>query len=301
MNGPLMIKHDMVFMQRPYLPQQIQIANLAREWGVPLWIDWDDDFFSVPSYNPAATTFNEPQALSCTAQLVQMADVISVTTPFLRDKLLKLKPDADIRVIPNAFDDYGPLLKRRGPKKQRPGVIAWRGGISHAGDRATITEAIQQLAVETDVQYRFFGAIPFEWIEHLPHDSYQHFPIDTFMRFNQNLQIQAPQIGIVPLVYNEFNQAKSNCVALEFLYGGACVLAPADFLEFDHPGCIRYRNDGEAVKFLVKQIRSGEIDAQKEADRGWEWVMDTRRLSKVNAARAAIIHQYVDQSRKHHV
>ena len=43
---------DILYMERPVLPSFIEGMRMAKSFNIPIWVDFDDDLFNVPKYNP---------------------------------------------------------------------------------------------------------------------------------------------------------------------------------------------------------------------------------------------------------
>ena len=75
---------DAVFMQRPFTKNHVQILEMAQANGKKVWVDYDDDLFSVPRSNRTFRLYGDAKNQNNIAQIVAKADVITVSTPQLQ-------------------------------------------------------------------------------------------------------------------------------------------------------------------------------------------------------------------------
>src|SRR5690348_4348511 len=94
---------DIVFSERPSQPHLQAAMDLIKDFGVKLWLDYDDDFFNVPTkpFNPSGSHFNDPAVRNAFAGFLAMADVVTVSTEAIK-RSYEGYCNA-IVTIPNAF------------------------------------------------------------------------------------------------------------------------------------------------------------------------------------------------------
>lgn len=209
---------DAVFMHRPWIDGHRNVAEMCKTLNIPLWIDYDDDQFSLNRYNDFHDEFMQPHLHDNMRRISELASAISVST----EALLERYPKAV--VIPNALNDYVWKLEPSNPKK----VITWRGGATHVGDLEPFMPAIGRVANDyPDWDWHFFGCPHWNIESVVPNDQlHRHKWADPFS-FMKEFRSVAPAVHIVPLADNRFNRCKSNCAWLEATYAGAAVVAPA--------------------------------------------------------------------------
>lgn len=275
---------DVLMMQRPYTDQHMQIAEMAQSMCVPLWIDYDDDLFSVPRSNPSHGLYSKPQHQRNVARMLAMADGVSVSTQHLKRKFEKL--NKNIWVIPNALNDY--LLNARPVIEPKKMVINWRGSPTHQKDVGIYAHVIVQLAQKhPQWKWNFIGHSFWGLLEAMPKESLVECPaMDPIMYWHMIGQLQ-PGFQIVPLEDNIFNRSKSNIAWLEAAYSGCGTLAPA-WEEWMEPGALHYqsvREFGEQLDLVLSQ----KIDLKKLGEEAWNAVESHYLLSKINQTRADLI------------
>lgn len=288
MNWPTAFSGDAVFMQRPFNDNHLAIAKYAKQCGLPLWLDYDDDLFKVTPDNPMADVYTAPRTKECITKLLGMADHVSVSTVVLADRFHSLA-GGPITVIPNAIDDYRyPEPVERKPKKEL--LIAWRGLASHQRDLLEERESIVEVARKSgSAHWMFIGYNPWFITEALtmwgyvsPMDPVHYF---EFMRRNQ------PDIVMVPLAETEFNKAKSNIAWLEATWAGALTVAP-DWAEWNGAA----RKYGNGVSFgqaLLRTIDSITEMRPRFFDQAVASIKAQYVLSKTNRLRANVLQRLV--------
>lgn len=283
---------DVLFMQRPYLDQHVQIAEMARSICVPIWIDYDDDLFSVPRSNPAHKVYSKVENQRNIAKLLAMADTVSVSTHQLKHKYAKLNPD--IRVIPNALNDF--MLTSRPEIEPKKMVVNWRGSPTHEKDVAMYSHAIVDLAQKfPEWKWNFIGHSFWGLIDAMPKGSVVECPaVDPILYWHLIGQLQ-PGLQIVPLEDNIFNRSKSNIAWQEAAYSGCGSLCP-DWEEWRNPGALLYKNAGEFYSKLhdVLALKTNITELGLEA---WSGVQEKYLLSNVNLQRKELLHQITAQKK----
>ena len=274
---------DVAFVQRPASPPGVQVAQMAKRAGIPVWVDWDDDVSCVPCYNKYIGAFPQPQTDQCLAQLVELADVITVTSEALR---AKAGPKA--RVVPNAWDDY--TLGWSSKPRQR--IVTWRGSDTHAGDLATVLGALGELHTDTAWCWWFLGDPGWQASQAMTGDRVRVGPPWTdWTTMMGNLGGCGSYLHIVPLAPNDFNRSKSNCSWIEATAAGAVVVAP-DMPEWRRPGIVNYRDERDFLR-QVKRLM-GEFDGGKRHPNvalSRAYIEEHLLLSKENERRLAILEE----------
>lgn len=217
---------DGIFMQRPFLKDHLTIMKMAEENKIPVWVDYDDDLFNVPSDNPAHDLYNNEEVQRNIATIIPMAKIVTVSTKVLQNKLSKL--NNRIIVIENALDNYifnkENYFRKDGTCPSR--VVAWRGSSTHVKDLMTYgKEIIELINSHQDWVFSFIGYKPWFLIESVKNKNqivtYDAIDVMEYHRVMYNIW---PAILHVPLHFSEFNKAKSNIAWIEgTFFGSACV------------------------------------------------------------------------------
>jgi hypothetical protein len=270
---------DLLYMQRPFSDTHLQVAKIAKK-QMPIWVDYDDALLDVPASNPAFVTYKGEGIRKSIKQLLEIADLVTFSTPALRDMFLV---EAEIKwhtVVPNAFNDY--LFPDAAPTEPREKVVLWRGSDSHQGDLYTYKNEIEQLIhTNPDWKFVFMGMMPWmieaSYIYTSGRDIMEYFPA-----IRDEIK---PSVVIAPLGDNPFNRAKSNIAWLESSYAGAVCAAP-DFEEWQKPGVKTFTQETfvDRVSSLLNSSRLDQL--VKES---WNYICPDLYLSFVNEHRKDLI------------
>ncbi len=254
---------DLVFIQRPYTADHYQLAVMAKQLGLPLWIDYDDALDVLPESNPLWSMKFAREAAAHVNACSQLADVVSVTTMRLAERVSVMIPamiprnpagegarrgvsggapdtarearaipamHPKLRIIPNAHNDYLMPFIDLG-KMPRQKIMTWRGSATHDEDLATILPQLVEVANApefADWKFAFLGDPPWEVRKLMPvkRTLYSAEGWKNYFLFMNEWAGCCPAIHLVPLAETEFNRCKSNLAWLEASAVGAVTLAP---------------------------------------------------------------------------
>jgi glycosyltransferase involved in cell wall biosynthesis len=277
-----------VVTHEPISPKFVSLAKVVRQCGVRVVVDLDDDVFSIPEDNPAALQFHLSR--HAIEENLAAADVITVSTPNLRDVVKRLVADANVRIIPNMINDgflaYGyARVPKGGLRNDGLRRILWAGSHTHARDLAVVAPALARvLARHKDVRFVLFGSerVPkalesvsgsVELVDPVPYASYPAV-----------LLAIAPAFGIAPLEDNGFNRSKSAVKILE--YGALRVPSLAspvgEYPVVAQEGFpVRLVDPGEWEDALESMILARPEDLVDLGEESRKWVLDHRTAAQV--------------------
>lgn len=220
--GTVMLK---LVMQK-WTPRQVE---LAREVGQRIVVDVDDYYEGLPEENLAFHITN-PETNKVTnrdhyAKVIERADTLTVSTPFLLDQYRDKHPDVRLvrnGVVPGMFH-----VKRH--RNEKP-VIGWAGSTSfRGGDLEILAEWLPGFLEKHDLMFHHAGHSPmarqFHEVVGIPEERMKTsplLPIDLYP-----IGLQEFDIGIVPLNDIPFNHAKSCIKGLEYAASGIPFVASA--------------------------------------------------------------------------
>lgn len=284
---------DIVFIQRPMSRMHLDIARLAKQCSIPLWVEYDDDLFNVPVDNPYHSLFQDKDVREVMTECMKMADVLTVASTKLKDTVKHL--NENIVVIPNAFDeawlkDYSPFEKQKNPN-----TVFWRGSDTHVKDLMTVADEIKEVAQAfPHVIWRFAGYLPWFLAEAPEMKGKIEYikTLDPVQYFNY-LKAQDASIGIVPLVRSDFNECKSNIAWQEMTLSGCTVIAP-DMPQWHMPGIFTYK-DPESFKFALISTLNKEVNREELLRDSYTHIMENLTLSKVNKLRIEVVQRLLDK------
>ena len=233
---------DVVFMQRPGGRGYIDCILALKQYGCKVWVDYDDDFFSVNSDNKAFTGIVGKEFQDSLLACIRSSDIITVSTKALNDSIKSKHSSGIVITIPNAVDFrwWDSILSRRLPKSNR---VNWRGLDSHHRDVEMVSQEILELAFENrEWTFGFYGWNPWFITDKLE-GRFDYFKAPIF-KYHTDLSLSGGKVGIVPLLDNKFNRAKSNIAWLELSLTGHGVVA-SSLPEFFVPGCETFKTKDE--------------------------------------------------------
>jgi glycosyltransferase involved in cell wall biosynthesis len=200
-----------------------RIIETAHKTGKPVVFDLDDLLFFLPENHPDRQAQNFVSSLLPMFQAMTESDIITVSTPRLKNVLGRYHDN--VIVLPNYFDDDIWHLKPPVPKKSGNEMISigYMGGYSHKPDLEYIAPVLRNLIERYSqrLHFHFWGIEPPEEIRSLPQVtttlSYHYSYID----FANYFQTQSADIFLSPLVDNLFNRCKSPIKFFEYSALGA--------------------------------------------------------------------------------
>lgn len=222
---------DVVVYQRPACQQDVVQLEMVKSCRKPIIVDYDD-WYETPIDNPAHEFYFQDDKRACIKACIDIADIVTVSTQGLKEKLLTICPSADIRVVPNAIDDS--LFDLTPSYHKRNKTILLRGGSGHSKDWELYKDAILQILSEfPDYTLSVFGFHPL-WLREVPEKQLRLYQFQDIPQYFEQLMEIRPEIMIIPLVDNEFNRCKSAVALLEGVCAGAAVAASElpEFLEY---------------------------------------------------------------------
>ena len=250
-----MLESDIIVMHRPASEEWFKFIKICRQYGKTIVCDYDDDPFNTSPLNPyyqfigteeveyvwpdgkremlwsKNPTEHGGRYLNIEQNIrrrdlfrasFQKADMVSVTTGILQEKLKTVNPNTV--VLPNVvdFEQYPEVTHVK--KEVR---IGWQGGSSHYEDLYIVANAIKRiLKKHSNTKFVFWGDlrmyglfrdIPIERIE--CHQWVQH------IVYPYKLACMNLDIGLCPLIENEFNRNKSAIKHFEYSVVRAATIA----------------------------------------------------------------------------
>ncbi len=284
---------DVVFMQRPFTPEHVKIADMCADSGTPLWIDYDDLLFDLPPDNPAHHTYMNQEARSRLVKIINKASIVTVTTQQLKKCLQDpVLLNNNVHVIPNAFPDkFLSLMKPYNHKKQ----VNWRGTNTHMRDIGDYATPLIELAqTRKDTSFVFVGYNPWFVTEQMDPKQSIVVPPMTNGDYFRFMSATNPSVQIVPLSDNLFNRCKSNIAFLEANMAGAVAIVP-QWNGWNLPGCLTYRNQAE-FKHYIEQALDEPGLMEHIHKSGREYIMENMLLTKVNSKRCQILESLVGKA-----
>lgn len=261
-------------VQRPFAPEHAQIMQAAKNMGLRIIADYDDDLLdgAVDMFNPTHQLYkhNQNSLKSCLA----IADEIWASTQSIKESYSKYCKN--IHVIPNAHNDYQFKLKDKRPFSNNKKCL-YRGGGSHQADVNSIADKLVEV-VNTNKDWIFtFMGDRFTYLEMKTGDNYHIIQGLSIMEYFRFLHNENPSVMIFPLCNSLFNRGKSSISFLEGTYAGAAFFGNKDLPEFNKDCILDIKNLGD-------QLNDTPL-LEKSHKESWELIKDTLLLSKINKIR----------------
>jgi glycosyltransferase involved in cell wall biosynthesis len=260
---------DVLHVYRWHEPEVIQLTRAAKERGIAIVYDNDDDMTAIPRENENYRDYGAlagERARSQIAKLVQMADIVTVPTPLLIDRYREQFGAARVEVIENYVPDAA--LSARAPSNGQDVVVGWLAGNEHHIDaeRLPLRETFERLLdAHEQLRIRSIGVSL-----KLRHPRYEHVRRVNFFDLPR-AQAQF-DVGIAPLADIPFNYGRSNIKVKEYAALGkpwlASPVGPYVGLGEKQGGRL-VSDDGwfEAIERLLR----GPKERQKLAKRAAKW------------------------------
>jgi O-antigen biosynthesis protein len=206
-------KADVVVWQGLDFPHSLELfEEMKARHQKPFIVEMDDYIADVPLGNEAAEQFRPgSMRFKVVRQQIRLADHLVVSTPYLADMYRDW--NSSIHVIPNSIDlkEWKNIPRKRGDRIR----IGWIGGGTHGPDLEMVHPAIEQVLQK-------YLSVWFYCIHGAP-EIYKKMPKVYWTRKWANINIYPRylasykfDIGIAPLLDNNFNRGKSNLRWLEY-------------------------------------------------------------------------------------
>lgn len=275
---------DIVYMIRPYTHDEVEVAHMAKQNGIKVWCDWDDNLFNVPAYNESYLHYKDPQVIKNMEELIKYADLITVTTRHLKKEIQKHTKDDKIHVVPNALH----MRSFKDIRKPGSNIAYYRGHRKKSDDVYEYSDVINSLIKEyPDWQFIFVG----EYWPFFKGKNVVNIPTSYIMKFYGYLRQLNPGICLVPFADNEFNKSKSNINWIEATCCGATCVAP-QWDQWMIPGCVNYI-DQEGFYEAVETLINDEFCRSQSHKDSAEYLLENYTLPKANEQRLKLIQELV--------
>lgn len=196
--------------------------NLARRDDRPLLVyEVDDDLLNVDPDNPAAEIFGHPQHRENMIRNMQVADLITVSTAPLAERVAKVNPR--VVVLPNCIP--GDLLDWGHGRYHGRVVVGWQGSPTHERDWEVARDPVQRWFARDHgvrVEMHVLGSPPssFPRVRDLRNTPWNT-DISTYYKMIDW------DIALAPLYPSIFNRSKSDLRVLEAAMFGIPTIASA--------------------------------------------------------------------------
>ena len=278
-----LMKFDILFLHRPCRTDDLILIQLAKRLNIPVWIDFDDWLFELPSWNPSQGFYNNKGTQNFVAQCIGFSDVISVSTAELYNAIKQINPNTVL--IPNAYRSDLFTYRKENLEERLP-VAYWRGTNTHDGDLCSVSDGF--LGLKGIVH--FFGDPTWMLLSRMKPGTFQLMGnLDPF-RLTRTLYDIRPKVCLFPIFDCFFNRCKSNIAYIEAIHAGAICIAP-DLPEWRREGVITYEpHNADAFRDAANTAFDiPENEHQEIIKKAYKSMRDSYDITVVNQIRKNLV------------
>jgi hypothetical protein len=283
---------DVLFVDRQFIGGCLPIIKAAKEKGIPVIVDVDDDLLNIDIYHPHLDQLTNPAVVQTIKEVLRSADLLMVTTPGLAK--LYAQYNENITVIPNAWNDHMhamPDLPAR--RKRKFPTMAYRGAKAHQRDIFEVHRTINSHLEKFD--WYFYGDIPIS-----VDVKFNRVPWQQLHQYFNHIAGLAPDFMFVPLANTTFNrEGKSNAAWIEAsVLAGAVVIAPDYLPEFNKPGVLRYGigEKNNLHKVFARALEMTHEQKMSMVELSQQYINNNLRMSGWNEERRAALDRLFGKS-----
>lgn len=269
------LESDLIVFHRPQSENWFKFIKTCNKYGKMVVADYDDDPFNTSPWNPfyewigteevtyvwadgrKEMLWSKDPSISGGRYLniednirrrdlfrasFRSADLVSCTTDILAEKLRTINPN--VAVLPNLID-FNQYPKIELVKKNIR--IGWQGGVSHFEDLHMIRDAIGEILKKyPQVTFVYWGDMKlYGMFRKFPMERIEAHTWTDYMVYPYKLACMNLDIGLCPVVENEFNRNKSAIKYFEYSMANAATIA-SNWEPYS--SCITNNKDGLLVK-----------------------------------------------------
>jgi len=245
---------DILYFDRCADKTIISEATRAKGSGKKILYDTDDYMHGIPDSHPHKRNIENGRYLMYMDELCAICDVITVSTDYLK-ALYKPRYSAEIEVLPNCvrIEDYESIPNNKFTSWL---TIGWGGSPTHYDDLKAVTPAL----IELFQKYHDLMLLTMNYnaVEGFQRDAFEGIPNERrifvggtaphIMKTGMGLI----DIGIAPLLYNNFTRAKSNVKFLEYSLCGAAMVATEIEPYLNDRGCLGLVKNNDTNTWLAE-------------------------------------------------
>ncbi len=294
---------DVIVYSRVYPIDPLPQIRKFKQMGKRVIYEMDDDLWTVNSDNPSIAISSEKKWQY--EHVVTEASAVTTTTEFLANKIKKF--NKNVFVCPNAIDFTHYLERFRVNEKIQ---IGYSGAASHWADLHLIIEPLLELQGKYDFDFILQGMVstPLEseaytmrqvinlklqpekirymestlaLYEKLRGLRYTHIPFYVPYLHAAVLRRCDLDIGLAPLLDNEFNRGKSCLKFYEYAALGTATLA-SDVLPYNKEVGYCAKNKFHDWKSKLEKLIVDEKFRKELAKKQHDWVKENRSLEMVS-------------------
>lgn len=210
------LDYDVVVLARPMTRSSVQAMRILQERGIAVVVELDDDYWSIRADNVfrdgVSPSKNRTHNWQWLTECCKQADLVTVSTPALRDKI----PNKNVRLlrncVPSKYFDIQNVEGKAHEETVGRLIVGWSGSLeTHGGDLNACGTSIATAVRNANARFMCVGseepvyALGFQPEEalYIPWVDFEQYP----------LAVDVFDVGLVPLKLYEFNECK--CVDLD--------------------------------------------------------------------------------------
>jgi glycosyltransferase involved in cell wall biosynthesis len=239
----------------------------------PIITEIDDMLFDVPSYNVASNPYKpNSDAEWCAYEQIKLSDYIICSTQYIADQIMDMFGEKKIYIVPNSidfkiYDNLKPIHDEKNKKGEGVVRIGYTGCGNHDSDVKILKNVVWKLLDEFK-NVEFYFVHPFKSLD-IKHERFivtgQWVSMDMYPHYLSGYDFD---IGIAPLVDNNFNRSKSNLRWLEY---SAIKVPTVASSVYPFKNSIKHGSDGVLCKSELdwyEALKSLIVDKGKRIDMG---------------------------------
>lgn len=215
---------DVVWMQRLMHSGASFNMKIARSAGQIIINDLDDWYWGLSASNNAFLNTHPKYSpdinINHYRAILAQSDIVTVSTPYLADRVKSWISQCPILVIPNYVDTQR-FTKYEHTDTDKP-LVGWAGSTGHrSNDLETIAGVIRPMVNAGSINFHHTGAHPamksVASLMGLRDDQVSTLPLTDHLTYPSYLKFD---VGVIPLNNIPFNRAKSDIKGLEYSASG---------------------------------------------------------------------------------
>jgi glycosyltransferase involved in cell wall biosynthesis len=290
---------DIVFFQRQYAKEALELLRVVKEQGKICIAHIDDNMWEIPVSNPAISAYRGENWLRFCSIMTE-AHGCTTSTEYLANKIKLYNPIVEIfrNLVELSIADF------KSPGRDVPGEIriGWTGTPHHHDDIFIAEKALEKVVKKyPNVKLVFMGYKPHTLFDHISEERYEYYefvPVDAYYHALANLDLD---IGIAPLADNGFNKGKTARKAQEYgVLSVVPVLSPLDpYREWVHNDtCFKpERNSPDAWFETLSMLVENKDLREETGKKAYQFVLQNHDIDKYIFERADSINRIVEHGR----
>ncbi len=266
---------DVIVIHREHQSSTLKFIREAQDLKKLIVYDLDDNLWHLDPKNPSSLFWKRPEVSQGVIDCIKASDIVTVSTNYLGKVISHL--NKNINLLPNMLPSKFWQVER----EKHPGkvIVGWAGGAQHFSDLEILRGVIEQILddyPQVEINLAGMPSYPFKSqsrIRMLKVSTVENYPKETLSRFD---------IGLAPLIDNQFNRCKSDLKFIEYgILGIPMIGSPVQpYLESVEHGKTGFlaKNPKDWLKYLKRLIE--DEDLRKEIGENARKVAEKRTIEK---------------------